>query len=507
MASPVWQPQEEGLRGICVLLQEHRAPSADQTRVFQQLQQFSQLPDFNNYLAYILCRGESQSSEVRQVAGLLLKNSLKVHYKALGPAYQGYIKSELVQCIGASDKQIRATVGTVISVIIEQGLVAGWPELLGALLQCLESNDYNHTEGALDALSKICEDSPKELDADVPGVPERPINVFLPRLLKMFSSQHANFRRLALNSVNQFILLMPKALLINMEAFLQELFKLANDSAAEVRKLVCAALVQLLEVQSSFLQPHFRNIIEYMLQANQDQDPEVALEACEFWSTFCEVHLPADLLRDHLPRLIGVLLTNMVYADDDEALLDAEDDESVPDRDQDIRPRFKQSRLHGSGGYEEDEEDDDIVNVWNLRKCSAAGLDILSSVFGDEMLPILMPLLQIKLESKGDSVWKEREAAVLALGAVAEGCINGLLPHLKQIVSFLLPLLEDKFPLVRSITCWTLSRYSKWIVQAAEFAEGHVQFDSVLTGLLQRILDNNKRVQEAACSAFATLEE
>ncbi|MCO5611248.1 hypothetical protein L7F22_065500 [Adiantum nelumboides] len=508
MASPVWQPQEEGLIGICALLQEHRAPSADQTRVFQQLQQFSQLPDFNNYLTFILCRAEGQAVEVRQVAGLLLKNSLKVHYTSLAPAYQDYIKSELVLCIGAPDRHIRATVGTVISVVVQQGLVKGWPQLLGALLQCLESNDYNHTEGALDALSKICEDSPKELDADVPGITERPINVFLPRLLKMFSSPHVTFRRLALNSVNQFIVLMPTALFVNMDKFLQELFNLANNSAPEVRKLVCAALVQLLEVQSSFLQPHLRNIIEYMLQANQDEDAEVALEACEFWSTYCEVHLSPDLIRDYLPRLIGVLLSNMAYADDDEALLDAEDDQSIPDRDQDIRPRFKQSRLHGSvGDDEEDEDDDDIVNAWNLRKCSAAGLDILSSIFGDEMLPMLMPLLQSKLESKGDSVWKEREAAVLALGAVAEGCINGLLPHLRQIVTFLLPLLEDAFPLVRSITCWTLSRYSKWIVQAAENAEGHLQFDSVLKGLLQRILDNNKRVQEAACSAFATLEE
>lgn len=30
-------------------------------------------------------------------------------------------------------------------------------------------------------------------------------------------------------------------------------------------------------------QPHMRNIIEYMLQANQDADDEVALESCEFW--------------------------------------------------------------------------------------------------------------------------------------------------------------------------------------------------------------------------------
>lgn len=31
------------------------------------------------------------------------------------------------------------------------------------------------------------------------------------------------------------------------------------------------------------LQPHLRNVIEYMLQVNKDNDDEVALEACEFW--------------------------------------------------------------------------------------------------------------------------------------------------------------------------------------------------------------------------------
>jgi hypothetical protein len=34
-----------------------------------------------------------------------------------------------------------------------------------------------------------------------------------------------------------------------------------------------------------------------------------------------------------------------------------------------------------------------------------------------------------------------------------------------QMVLFLLPMLEDKQPLVRSITCWTLSRYSRWVLQ------------------------------------------
>jgi hypothetical protein len=47
----------------------------------------------------------------------------------------------------------------------------------------------------------------------------------------------------------------------------------------------------------------------------------------------------------------------------------------------------------------------------------------------------------------------------------------------------------------------------KCSLQAVGHPDGHAQFDNVLAGLLRCILDSNKRVQEAACSAFATLEE
>ena len=45
-------------------------------------------------------------------------------------------------------------------------------------------------------------------------------------------------------------------------------------------------------------------------------------------------------------------------------------------------------------------------------------------------------------------------------------------------------------------------RYSHWVVQ-----QPHEQYlKPLMSELLKRILDTNKRVQEAACSAFATLE-
>ncbi|KAK4746628.1 hypothetical protein SAY87_025665 [Trapa incisa] len=503
----MWQPQEEGFKEICGLLEQQIFPSstADKSQIWKQLQRYSQFPDFNNYLTFILARSEGKSIEVRQAAGLLLKNNIRTAYMSINPAYQQYIKSELLPCLGSSDRHIRSTVGTIVSTVIQIGGIIGWPELLQAIVNFLDSDDLNHMEGAMDALSKICEDIPQVLDSDVPGLSERPINVFLPRMLQFFQSPHTSLRKLSVASVNQYIMLMPAALYAAMGRYLQGLFILANDSAGEVRKLVCSAFVQLIEIRPDFLKPHLRNVIEYMLQVNKDTDDEVALESCEFWSAYCEAQLPPDNLREVLPRLIPVLLSNMAYAEDDESLVDAEEDGSLPDRDQDIKPRFHTSRLHGSE-YDGD-EDEDTVNVWNLRKCSAAALDVLSNVFGDEILPALMPIIESKLLTTGDAEWKEREAAVLALGAIAEGCIIGLYPHLTQIIAFLIPLLDDKFPLIRSITCWTLSRFSKYIVEGTNHQKGYEQFDHVLAGLLRRVVDDNKRVQEAACSAFATLEE
>lgn len=503
-----WQPDEVGVQQICAVLRDYQLAGVDHRRLFRQLEQFSQIPDFANYLTYILCRAETQPVAVRQSAGLYLKTNVSLGWHNIQPQHQAYVKAQLLPCIGLADRNLRATVGTAVSVIAQHVRLAAWPECLLAIGQFLESGDYNHQEGALDALSKICEDVPSELDSEVPGFPERPINVFLPRLLHFFASEHATLRRLAVASVNQFITIMPGALYVHMETYLQGLFSLANDAAPEVRKLVCSALVQITEVLPDSLVPHLKDVVEYMLQANQDADEEVALEACEFWSTYCEAQMPLDLLRGVLSALVPVLLRNMVYADDDEAVLDVEDQtEDAADTDQDLRPRFHQSKAHGENGAEEEEEGDEVINAWNLRKCSAAGLDMLSTVFGGDLLPVLMPQLQGQLSKPGDEHWKEREVAVLAMGAVAEGCISALLQFLPDLVQLLLPLLSDPRPLVRSITCWTLSRYSKWIVQGMEDPKGVQQFDAVLQGLLSAILDPNKRVQEAACSAFATLEE
>ena len=49
-------------------------------------------------------------------------------------------------------------------------------------------------------------------------------------------------------------------------------------------------------------------------------------------------------------------------------------------------------------GETDSESDGEEINRWNLRKCSAAGLDVLSTVFGEELLPIVTPIVQQRLQ-------------------------------------------------------------------------------------------------------------
>ena len=164
-----------------------------------------------------------------------------------------------------------------------------------------------------------------------------------------------------------------------------------------------------------------------MLLSTQDSDTNVALDACEFWLTLAEQPICKEVLTPHLSRLIPILMQKMKYSELDIAFLKVEEDEMVPDKEEDIRPRFYRSKTHSQARMDDsadsdEESDDDSANFseWNLRKCSAAALDLLANVFHDDLLPVV---LQILGETLFHQDWITKEAAVLALGAIAEGFI------------------------------------------------------------------------------------
>ncbi|XP_076308610.1 transportin-1-like [Tachypleus tridentatus] len=515
-----WQPQEEGLLQILTLLKESQSPdTATQRAVQQKLEELNKFPDFNNYLIFVLTKLKSEDEPTRSLSGLILKNNVKAHFHKFPPQVAEFIKSECLSSVGDPSPLISATVGILITTIAYKGELTNWTELLPALCQMLDSEDYNVCEGAFGALQKICEDSAEVLDSE--GL-DRPLNVLIPKFLQFFRHSSPKIRSHAIACVNQFIISRTQVLMMHIDQFLENLFHLASDEDPEVRKNVCRALVMLLEVRMDRLIPHMHSIIEYMLMRSQDSDDGVALEGCEFWLSLAEQPICKDALAPHLPRLIPVLVRGMKYSEIDIILLkgDVEEDEMIPDREEDIKPRFHKSKTHSQkhmddnveedGDSEDGLDDDNSLSDWNLSEKHVFCLismnitpvlqDVLANVFHEELLPVLLPILK---ETLFHQDWEIKESGILALGAIAEGCMNGMVPHLSELVPYLITCLNDKKALVRSITCWTLSRYSHWVV-----GQPHDMYlKPLMTELLKRILDPNKKVQEAACSAFATLEE
>jgi transportin-1 len=498
-------------------------------------------PDFVNYLTFIFSTAhappavgmdEATYSLIRFAAALNLKTKIHVAYNLLSQESLEYIRRATLLGLRDPSGQIRNSAGSIITELLGRGGLLAWSEILQELIALVSnvSGDVPQVtqEAAMSALAKVCEDNRKILDKDYGG--QRPLDIIIPRLLEFTASPSPTIRSSALSTIQVFLGMKPRALLENFDTFMASLFRLANDQNTDVRRTTCQAFGQLAEVAPDQIIPHLEDLVNYMtIQQTNGEDPELALDAAEFWLTSAEQPQLQQPLAQHIHKIVPLLLRSMVFDEDDAVRLAGEDDDAEEeDRVEDLKPQFaksKASRLEGKpdsngkadkeaeeldegeiseGEIEDESEFGDPEDEWTLRKCSAAALDIFSSVYHGPVFELILPYLKDTLRHEQ---WPNREAAVLTLGAVADGCMDAVTPHLPELIPYLISLLSDPQPVVRKITCWCLGRYSEWAAHLEDPAQKAQFFEPMMEGILHRMLDNNKKVQEAAASAFASLEE
>ena len=511
------------------------------------LAQAKSSPDINNYLAYIFSsstvpQGVQLSADdwhlVRSAAAIMIKNNIKAGQRNIPESSLALIK--LAVPLGIQDKtaQIRNYAGNIATEIIRRGGVYSWPELLPELLRLL-TNESGQVppeaqEGAMSAMAKICEDNSKALEREQRG--ERPLNFLLPKFIEATKSPLPKVRAQALTAINVFTPRKSQAMLNSIDTLLQHLFFLAEDPVVDVRRQVCRAFVRLVETRPDKLLPHISGLVDYIIAQQKTTDEELACEAAEFWLSVGEHENLWQSLEPFVQKIVPVLLECMVYSPEDIAMLGgASDDEDEEDREEDLKPQFAKKNLkrtvnggepsadasengnafqklasmdddleEGEIDDEDEEGDENPDEKWTLRKCSAAALDVFATDFGASVFNSILPYLQTNLRHND---WPYREASVLALGAVAEGCMDVVTPHLPELIPYLISLLDDAEPVVRQITCWTLGRYSAWAASLKDAGQKDTYFLPLMDGILKKMLDKNKKVQEAGASAMANLEE
>ena len=110
---------------------------------------------------------ESKSSNIRQLAAILIKNSLlhvesfqKMWKKELSGEEKGKIKLLVLSALASAKKEIRTSASTVISSIckIDSPITQTWPDLLPSLTNNAFNENKNMKLSAIETLGYVCEE-------------------------------------------------------------------------------------------------------------------------------------------------------------------------------------------------------------------------------------------------------------------------------------------------------------------------------------------------------------
>ncbi len=507
---------------ILALLQQTQSRDNNvQRQVFNQLKVLEQNVEFSMYLSFILSRttDEQVGMVIRWQSGNLLNKLTRNNFTKLPVPIQNYIMESSLQSLCDQHHNIRRVSSSIITTAVNQAEqnfpFRRWPNLIKTLANLTLNENLHVVQGSFYCLSLICEDSTRDLKHD----PDKPLEQLIPHFIKYMGHTDGTIRQLALISLVNVIPFQCEAMEMNLHEFLNALSPLTSDTDSKTRKYVCKALCELTKYNFTGMIEMVEQVISFMLQAMVDDDEEVVMEACDFWTIYCEEGDEAfSVLDKYLPQLVPLLVNKMTYSEEELMDLPVENiaDAHVQDRTEDIAPQHMKKSSEDDNNEDEEGGDDDDgdgnnsdFGTYTIRKACAGAVDILSSVRPDVMFPILRPLLEQgfsliqqhadhNVEINEKPVWLIIESFILLLGAISDGMAKPLKDTLRQILfPLLLKCCKHDRPLIRSISVWTLAKYTRLICWTAKTeANGGPSyiFEPTLLVLLELMQDQVKKV-------------
>ena len=116
------------------------------------------------------------------------------------------------------------------------------------------------------ARAQVVEDCPSEMDADIASASGQTVSALLtPQLLRHMQSPTPGARRHAVAVLNHMASYMTDSFNPHLDTYIQGLFALAHDASADVRRVVCIGLVQLLTLRPDKVAPVIGDLIKYMM--------------------------------------------------------------------------------------------------------------------------------------------------------------------------------------------------------------------------------------------------
>jgi transportin-1 len=518
----------------------------------------------------------------RLVAGALAKRLADTSWERAGDGAQAAVRGALAPPGGAladgggadGGGAVRRLAANLVAALARDGGLRAWPALPGALAGALAPGaPAAAADGALRALEHCTEDDAAAWDDDgARAVLGAPLAALVPLLVARAAGGGGDAPDARLRALRVLAALLPTGaapLAASRGAHLAALAAAAADASPPLRAAACASFAVLVETDPDALRPHLAAVLDFATRCVADGGaPDVARAGAEFWNTLCEHETtPAEndpellaLVEPRLPALVAAIVERMVLTADDAdglAAADADvDDAAAADSLADIAPTGSaasaRSGAGGSagvlagverggmlgredgacgeagdgdsdGGGDGDDADTgrnpNEGGEYTVRRAAGATLEILALVYQERVIAPVIAAVQQRLSLPDTPAHVlVREAALLALGALAASCATQLSEYAPALLPFLIATTADGRSLVRSSALWTLSKFGDWLVEqqamcaeerdaAAAAGDGAraaaLDFLSpVLAAIVARLPDRSKAVQQAALLAL-----
>jgi len=438
---------------------EHQLSSAESTN----------FGSFVQSLSSELCN-ESKPLTSRQLAGLLLKNSIDAKDRALKSVYtqrwiqlDGAIKNELKPKLLKNLSSIHHEARHVTAQIVAKiGVVelpnSSWPELLPHLLETVgnSSSSLGAIQSCLETLGYLCEESYSgNMPTDVMTAQSNAVLTAVVQGMRFDGKGMANADgSMGTNDVAGVngVRVAASTALLNALDFVSANFERENErsfimqticeciSATDmnVRQTALECLVKVAENYYAFLPQYMTVLYGLVVDAMKAHEEAIALQAIEFWSTVAEEEIALSEEEAAAAEMGTVLEGNRKSYKFIEQAMPV------------LCPVLFECLMS-----QEEEQDDDS---WNRSTAAGACFVVLADANRSKIVEIVLPFIQSRINDQTN--WRAREAATMALGSIVDG------PPVEQldvIAAEAIPLLvnalaTDSQLAVRDTTAWTLGR-------------------------------------------------
>lgn len=238
-----------------------------------------------------------------------------------------------------------------------------------------------------------------------------------------------------------------------------------SDASPEIRELVIVCFVGLVSSDIASLQPYLSDIASVNLHALTDEVDSVAIAACEFWIGLAhqaEEHTELlDGIGNMLPEYaeaacVSSRLTALVLGWCKRFYLAWFTLKWSSQLSQKRTLMMQTSQINrlicglSCTGTEkmiryivrdvctQTSHIGPQVAQYTLRKMAASVLDDLATHFGPDFVEVFLPPIQSVLSSPESHEWTTVEAAICAVGAIAENCLRYVAPHLPELIPTIL---------------------------------------------------------------------